>query len=284
MNESSPGRVRSFFFEQLDIRGVWVQLEQSWRDMIAGRGYAPATTRVLGEMAAVTALLAANLKQPGRLTFQLTSSGAVKRLVMICNEQMQLRGMAHETAPLASATLNELLGEGYLTFTLDAPDMRQPYQSQVPLQGESLAAVFEHYLAQSDQQAARLWLAADAQHAAGLFLQALPGAAARDEDGWNRVQILADTLKPDELLHLGSIDLLAKLFPEEDVRVYDPRTVSWHCPEDWIKIRAMLRSIGHAECAAILQEVGEVHVHDDICNRDYRLDADDVARLFEEEP
>lgn len=281
MTESpTPGRVRSFLFEQLDIRGVWVQLDQTWRDMIAGREYAPATTRLLGEMAAVTALLAANLKQAGRLTFQLRGEGAVNRLVMICNEQLQLRGMAHEVQALASGALNEVLGEGFLTITLDAPDMRQPYQSQVPLQGAALAAVFEHYLAQSEQQAARLWLAADAQSAAGLFLQALPGAVARDEDGWNRVQILADTLKPDELLQLGSIDLLARLFPEEDVRVYDPRPVVWHCPEDWVKISAMLRSIGRAECEAILQEVGEVHVHDDICNRDYRLSATDVAKLF----
>ena len=204
VNESSstPGRVRSFLFEQLDIRGMWVQLDQTWRDMIAGRDYAPATTTLLGEMAAVTALLAASLKQAGRLTFQLRGEGAVKRLVMICNEQMQLRGMAHEAMALESSALDALLGEGFLTITLDAPDMRQPYQSQVPLQGDTLAAVFEHYLAQSEQQAARLWLAADAQNAAGLFLQVLPGAAARDEDGWNRVQILADTLKPDELLQL----------------------------------------------------------------------------------
>lgn len=285
MNESSStsGRVRSFLFEQLDIRGIWVQLDQTWRDMLAGRDYSLATTHLLGEMAAVAALLAANLKQPGRLTFQLRGEGAVKRLVMICNEELQLRGMAHQEAALSAGALNEVLGEGYLTITLDAPDMRQPYQSQVPLQGDSLSDIFEHYLMQSDQQAARLWLAADTRIAAGLFLQALPGAAARDEDGWNRIQILADTLKPDEILQLGSIDLLAKLFPEEDVRVYDPRPVVWHCPEDWHKISAMLRSIGRAECAAILQEVGEVHVHDEICNRDYRLNAQDVAQLFVEE-
>jgi molecular chaperone Hsp33 len=184
----TPGRVRSFLFEQLNIRGVWVQLDQTWRDMIAGRNYAPATTTLLGEMAAVTALLASNLKQPGRLTFQLRGEGAINRLVMICNEQLQLRGMAHETNTLASGVLNEVLGEGFLTITLDAPDMRQPYQSQVPLQGDTLAAVFEHYLAQSEQQAARLWLAADAHTAAGLFLQALPESPVRDEDGWNRLR------------------------------------------------------------------------------------------------
>lgn len=282
MNESSaaPGRVRSFLFERLDIRGVWVQLDQTWRDMLAGRQYAPATLTLLGEMAAVTALLASNLKQPGRLTFQLRGEGAVNRLVMICNAQLQLRGMAHEAVARDTGSLTEVLGEGFLTITLDAPEMRQPYQSQVPLQGDSLAAVFEHYLAQSEQQPARLWLAANGQTAAGLFLQALPGASTRDEDGWNRVQILANTLKPDELLTLSSIDLLARLFPEEDVRIYDPRPVVWDCPEDWDKIASMLRSIGRAECESILQEVGEIHVHDDICNRDYRLDAAAVDKLF----
>ena len=275
-----PGRVRSFLFEQLDIRGVWVQLDQTWRDMFTGRNYAPATLTLLGQMAAVTALLASNLKQAGRLTFQLRGEGAVSRLVMICNEQMQLRGMAHEITALESGSLKQMLGDGYLTITLDAPDMRQPYQSQVPVQGETLAAVFEHYLAQSEQQAARLWLAANTDTAAGLFLQALPGATHQDEDGWNRVQILADTLKPDEILQFNSIELLTRLFPEEDVRVYDPRPVTWHCPEDWVKITAMLRSIGRAECESILQEVGEIHVHDDICNRDYRLSAAEVDKLF----
>jgi molecular chaperone Hsp33 len=274
------GRVRSFLFEQLDIRGVWVQLDATWRDLIAGRDYAPATTRLLGEVAAVAALMASNLKQPGRLSFQLRGESAVQRLVVDCNEQMQLRGMAHETVALDAGALDAVLGEGYLTLTLDAPEMRQPYQSQVPLVGTSLAQVFEHYLAQSEQHPARLWLAADAESAAGLFVQALPDAQARDADGWNRVQILADTVKPDELLRLNSIDLLARLFPEEDVRVYDPRPVIWHCPEDRVKIDAMLRSLGRVECEAILQQVGEIHVHDDICNHDYRLNAADVASLF----
>lgn len=282
MNESAlaAGRVRGFLFEQLDIRGIWVQLDQTWRDMIAGRAYAQPTVHLLGELAAVTVLITSNLKQTGRLTFQLRGSGAVDRLVMDCNEALQLRGMAHEAGEVEALPLTELLGAGFLTLTLDAPDMRQPYQSQVPLEGESLAAVFEHYLAQSEQQPARLWLASDSERSAGLFLQALPQAAQRDPDGWNRVQALADTLSSDELRQLNSVELLSRLFAEEDVRVYDPRPVIWHCPEDWAKVSGMLRSIGRDECEAILREVGEIHVHDDICNRDYRLGADDVVKLF----
>lgn len=276
-----PDRVRGFLFEQLDIRGAWVQLGSAWREMTAGREYAEPVLELLGQLAVVTTLIAANLKQAGRLTFQLRGEGAVSLLVMDCDEQLRLRGMARAAPDVAPGSLPALLGEGALTLTLDTAGMRDPYQSHVPLQGETVAAVFEHYLQQSEQTPTRLWLAADRETAAGLFLQALPGAGERDADGWNRLQMLADTVKPEELTGLGVIKLIGRLFPEEDVRVYDPRPVSYHCPHDPAKIRDMLRSVGRAECEAILAEQGEIRVHDEICNHEYVLDAAAVAALFD---
>lgn len=273
-------RVRSFLFEELDIRGAWVRLGSAWHEMTAGRGYPEPVLELLGQLAGVTALIGANLKQAGRLTFQLRGEGAVSLLVMDCDERLRLRGMARTPPALPAGSLPALLGEGALTLTLDTADMRQPYQSHVPLHGDTLAAVFEHYLVQSEQLPTRLWLAADRNTVAGLFLQALPGAALRDSDGWNRVQILADTVRAEELLGLGSIKLIERLFPEEDVRVYDPRPVSYHCPYDPAKIHSMLRGVGRAECEAILAEHGEIRVHDDICNHEYVLDAEMVAALF----
>lgn len=278
--ELQPNRVRSFLFEQLDIRGGWVQLGSAWREMIADRDYPTPALELLGQLAAVTTLIAANLKQAGRLTFQLRGEGRISLLVMDCDEQLRLRGMARAPAGLQAGSLPTLLGEGALTLTLDMADMRQPYQSFVPLQGDTLAAVFEHYLVQSEQLPTRLWLAASDTSAAGLFLQALPSAAQRDVDGWNRVQMLAGTVRDDELLGLGAIKLIERLFPEEDVRVYDPRPVSYSCPYDPAKIHSMLRGVGRAECEAILAEHGEIRVHDDICNHEYVLDAAAVAALF----
>jgi molecular chaperone Hsp33 len=273
-------RVRGFLFEQLDIRGAWVQLGPAWREMTAGRDYPEPVLELLGQLAVVTTLITANLKQAGRLTFQLRGDGEVSLLVMDCDEQLRLRGMARAAPNLSAGSLPALLGDGALTLTLDTADMRQPYQSHVPLQGDTLAAVFEHYLAQSEQLPTRLWLAANRETAAGLFLQALPGAAVRDADGWNRVQALADTVRPDELLGLGSIKLIGRLFPEEDVRVFDPRPVSYHCPRDPGKIESVLRGMGRAECEAILAEHGEIRVHDDICNHEYVLDVAAVSALF----
>jgi molecular chaperone Hsp33 len=277
---NQASRVRSFLFEQLDIRGAWVQLGPAWREMTAGRDYPEPALELLGQLAAVTTLLGANLKQAGRLGFQLRGAGEVSQLVMDCDDQLRLRGMVHTAARVSAGSLPALLGDGALTLMLDIAGMREPYQSHVPLQGDTLAEVFEHYLAQSEQHPTRLWLAANHETAAGLFLQALPGAAMRDSDGWNRLQILAGTVRPDELLGLGSIKLIERLFPEEDVRVYDPRPVSYHCPYDLAKVHSMLQSVGQAECESIIAEQGEIRVHDDICNHHYVLDAAAVAALF----
>jgi len=115
------------------------------------------------------------------VTFQLRGAGEVSLLVMDCDEQLRLRGMVRTAPDLVAGSLPALLGDGALTLTLDTAAMRQPYQSHVPLQGETLAAVFEHYLAQSEQLPTRLWLAASRETAAG-FSAGLPGAAARDGD------------------------------------------------------------------------------------------------------
>ncbi len=277
--------VIAFLFEHLDLRGAWVSLDQTWAGLTRGRGYPAPVTRLLGEMSAVSALICANLKQPGRMTFQLKGNpeqpGAIDLLVLDCDAQLRMRGMARWHAADLPTRAPELLGQGQLVLTLDAVGMRRPYQSLVPLQGQSIAAIFEHYLSLSEQQPTRLVLASCEMRAAGLFLQRLPETDGKDADGWNRIQHLLASLGPEELLRREAHDLLRHLFPDEDIRVFEPRPVRHHCPEDWEKIQNMLRALGRAECDAILREHGEIHVRDDICDRNYRFDARAVAAIFE---
>lgn len=272
--------VSRFLLENLDIRGVVVQLHNAWQAMQADRGYGPVVRRLLGEMAAVTTLIGANLKQSGRLTFQVRGNGPVPLLVLDCDARLHLRGMAQGSADLAESSIASLLGDGKLVLTLQTDIAPQPYQSIVPLQGETLAQIFEHFLAQSEQQPTRLWLVATETAAAGLFLQKLPGADDKDADGWERVQHLAATLKPTELTELAAESLLGRLFAEEDVRLYPASTVSYDCPRNQAKVDAMLRSLGQAEVDAIVAEHGEVVIKDDICNHVYRYSAADIAHLF----
>ncbi|MBI2305686.1 MAG: Hsp33 family molecular chaperone HslO [Rhodocyclales bacterium] len=275
--------VLRFLLEDLDIRGAFVRLGTAWQAMQADRGYPAPVARLLGEMTATAAIIGGNLKQPGRLSFQLSGHGPLKSLILDCTQDLKIRGMARfdpALADRAEAPLRKLLGDGRLLLTLDNPLAQLPYQSFVPLEGGSIAEIFEHYLAQSEQQPARLFLAADDKAAAGLFLQKLPSADERDADGWNRIAHLASTAKPEELLTLRPEALLTRLFAEEDKRLFEAREVTYHCPEDWEKVRGMVLQLGRGEVEAILAEHGELVVRDDICNRDYRFSAADIAELF----
>lgn len=275
--------ISRFILEELDIRGAVVHLGTAWRAMQAGRNYADATRTLLGEMTAVTTLIGSNLKAPGRISFQVQGHGEIRLMLVDCDEQLRLRGIARAPSDLVAAPMSQLFGDGKLMLTLHANAANeQPYQSFVPLEGETLAAIFENYLALSEQTPSRLWLSADAAYACGLFLQKLPNADRRDADGWNRVQMLADTVTPAELT-LPAETLLGRIFPEEDVRLFAPREAAYYCPRDEEKVIEMLRSLGREELKSIIAERGEILIQDEICNHEYRFGPELIEQLFPSE-
>lgn len=273
--------IQRFMLDDLDIRGAVVRLGPAWQAIIADRPYPEPVIELLGQMCVTAAFMTDALKQRGRITFQLRGKGPVSLLVVDCCERLNLRAMALTSDIVGAGSPAELLGEGQLLLSLDQPHRRQPWQSVVPIQGQSIADIFEHYLSLSEQSPWRLFLAASPTTAAGLFLQKLPDADLRDEDGWNRIETLAATVDTRELLDLDPEVLLTRLFHEETLRVFPARPVIHESPEDWDKVRTMLRSLGRDEVEAILHEQGEVVIRDDLANREYRFDAAAVAELFD---
>src|SRR5690606_11791525 len=130
-------------------------------------------------------------------------------------------------------------GQGRFIVVLDPQrknaDM-QPYQGVVPLEGDSVAQVLEHYMRTSEQLDTRLWLSASSDHAAGLLLQRMPGqggslpSVGTAHDTWERAIALAGTLESEELLQLDTDTVIHRLFWEETLLSFDPQEVRWHCP------------------------------------------------------
>jgi molecular chaperone Hsp33 len=272
--------VQRFLFEDLDIRGRLVCLTGAWQRMLEGRGYPDGIVALLGRTTALNVLLGANQKDAGRVTLQVQGSGPVKLLVADCNAELRIRGMAQYGVLSKEKSERELLGNGRLSVTLEDLKSGQLYQSLVPLEGDTLEKIFEHYLAQSEQVEAFLRLRADGGALCGLLLEKLPGADQRDADGWDRVRHLAATLGLDETRDAQPYDLLTRVFPEELMRVFRLRAVEYHCPYDEDKVKAMLRGLGRKEVEAILAERGEVVIRNEMCNHEYRFDAPAIARLF----
>jgi molecular chaperone Hsp33 len=273
--------VQRFLFENLDIKGRLVCLTGAWQRMLDGRGYPEDIAALLGHTTALNVLLGANQKGSGRVTLQVQGSGPVKLLVADCTAELRIRGMASYQQPQSPVpSERSLLGNGRLSVTLEDLKSGQLYQSLVPLEGETLEQIFEHYLAQSEQATAFLRLKADGGALCGLLLEKLPKADARDPDGWNRVCHLAETLQLDETRDVQPYDLLTRIFPEELMRVFRLYAVEYHCPYDETKVKDMLLGLGRQEVESILAEQGEVVIRNEMCNHEYRFDARAIAELF----
>lgn len=274
--------IQRFLLEDLDIRGAVVHLDSVWQQMLRDRDYPAPVMQLLGDISATTLLLGCNLKQLGRLTVQMKGNGPVSMLVIDCNESLHLRGMAKYVHDITIQPVSDLLGHGQLVLTLDMASMREAYQSIVPLDGDSIAEIFEHYFRQSEQLPSRLFLTTSDDAIFGILLQKLPTADQQDPDGWSRIEALAATIHEQPMFKLTAEEILTRLFIDETIRLFDKQTVSYGCHEDPAKIYDMLLSLGRDELNAILQERGEVIVHDDICNREYRFDALTIDALFSE--
>ena len=273
-----------FLFDELDVRGAFVRLGTVWQRLHARRAWPPPVAHLAGELVSVAALIAGNLKQPGRITLQIQGHGVVPLAVADCTENLALRVMARSKEALPPAlpdTARALIGDGQLQLTLDTPALGEPWTSLVGLEGETLGDIFAHYLEHSEQQPTRLFLAADASNAAALFLQALPPKAqVADADGWQRVSTLAATVRREELLTLDAPALLARLFAEEDVRLFAPRPITAAPPPSREKLARVLLSVGEAEARAIVAERGELRIDDELSNHSEIFRAEDLDALF----
>lgn len=273
--------LQRFIFEHAPIRGELVQLAATWQAVTERHAYPAPLRKLLGELMAAGALLAATLKFEGTLILQLHGNGPVKLIVVECTAGHAMRATAKWEGDLAEAgDLRTLLGSGRFVINLVPESGKQSYQGVVDLNAESIAAALEHYMATSEQITTRLWLASNDTHAAGLLVQKLPERDAADADAWPRVEHLAATVQAQELLTLAPRTLLQRLFHEEDLRVFEPRPVFFRCSCSRERVTDMLRMLGLDEVRSVIAERGEVEVHCEFCNRRYAFDAVDSEEIF----
>jgi len=286
--------LKKYLFQDHSVRVQALKLDEAWRTGLAHQSYPPCVQRLLGELAAAAVLLAANIKFDGSLVLQLQGDGPVSLIVVECTSDLSIRATASLREGLAvprNGSLQSLLnsqGQGRFIVVLD-PRQRnatmQPYQGVVPLEGDSVAEVLEHYMRTSEQLDTRLWLAADAGHASGLLLQRMPdqGGVQGPEPGhdtWERAVALASTLEPGELLELDTDTLIHRLFWEESLLAFDPQAVRWHCPCTRERVANMLRMLGQEEVEDILSQRNQIDVSCNFCGKPYQFDAIDCTRLF----
>ena len=289
-------KIHRFSIENLHVRGEWVKLQSTWKEIQKTADYPAPLRQVLGEALAAISLLAESLKFDGSLILQIRGTKPVTMLVVQASSEGTVRAIAHWDGAIPTDTsFNDLFGAGTMVISVEnnpkpGQNKGERYQSLVALNGETLADCFKEYFAQSEQLSTQLWLAANDDCVAGLMLQSLPTneVAPKDKptknnlEGWNHASILADTLKNEELLTLDAHTLLHRLYHEEDLRLYDAQSIHFKCTCSQEKIDNAVFSLGKEEATKLLTEQGVISVDCEFCNTNYSLDSIDIQRIFSE--
>ncbi len=285
-----------FDLERANLRGRIIRLGRVLDNILGPHHFPDVIEKLLAETITISVLLSSMLKYKGIFILQAHGDGAVSRLVADVTSDGDIRGTAGFDAEKLATLLAEkpepsaadLLGRGYLAFTVDQGEFMERYQGIVELK-ESLLDSIHHYFDQSEQIWTSIRMAtrkdADGKWRVGaIMLQHTPDHSNIPQDNkpvdenWNRGKILLGTCTDDELLDskLKDETLLYRLFHEENVRVYDPHPVTKGCrctPEKLKDVLSMLSEddLDHAATNGCIGMTCE------FCNKEFSFTRDDIS-------
>ncbi|HEV2337166.1 MAG TPA: Hsp33 family molecular chaperone [Stellaceae bacterium] len=302
--ESDPRRddlVQPFQIDPFALRGRLVRLGATVDRILSQHDYPEPVAAILGEAIVLAVVLAGALKYDGIFTLQTKSDGPVRLIVADVTTDGAVRGYAqYDPDRLAaasprrgsSASVPDLIGKGYIAFTVDQGEHTERYQGIVELTGETLAECAQHYFRQSEQIQAGIKLSAarsgagGAWRAGGLMLQRVPPEGgytviADDvEDGWRRAMVLMSSATAAELVdpQLSPHRLLFRLFHDEGVRVFAIHPIEARCRCSSERIGRILRSFP-ADDIEDMRKDEVISVTCEFCNTRYEFAGHDFAPL-----
>jgi len=289
-----PRGVTPFHLEGAPVRGRLVQLGPLADALLTRRTLDDAAMTLGGESLVLVAGLSATLKFQGSFSLQIKGDGPIQTLVADSTEsgnlRLYIRAEPSET-PL-EGTASDLLGEGYLAFTVDPGAGGERYQGIVGIDGDSLAHMAMHYFDTSEQHDCWIRLACartDAGwRASGLILERIASGggteatipdAKSSHDDWETALTLAETVTQNELLDdaLTAETLLYRLFGTMNVAASRPRALAFGCRCSRARLVNLLETFSDDDLDHMV--VGEnIVMSCEFCNIDFRFDRAELKR------
>lgn len=292
-----PRGVLPFFLPRRPVRGRLVRLGPLADTLLTRHPNHPVVTGLAGQSLALAAALSTALKFRGSFSVQAKGDGPVSMLLADCTDTGALRGYARAGQTKLAALLDEepspsaaqLLGKGYLAFTVDQGPEQNRHQGIVTIEGGSLAEMALHYFLTSEQLRCCVHLACaeteDGWRAGALILEKIAGAGGVDpsldvdgqEESWRTATTLAATLTDDELLDdaLPAERLLYRLFHSEGVAVDRARALSYGCRCSRARLIGILEGFPPDDLDH-MSVGGDIVMTCEFCNFDFRFPRESV--------
>jgi molecular chaperone Hsp33 len=292
-----PRGITPFYLPRRPVRGRVIRLGPLAGALLTRHDNPAPVRRLLGQALALSAALASALKFQGSFSVQAKGDGPIPLLLADCTDGGGLRGYARLNADRLAATLTaqpaavagDLLGSGYLAFTVDQGPDRNRHQGIVSIEGATLADMARHYFATSEQLRCWLHLAceetAGGWRAAALILEKIAGTGGLDpnmsqeaqDESWRTATALAATITDAELLDdtLPTQHLLHRLFSSEGLAISRARALSYGCRCSRARLGDILEGFPEDDLDHMTVN-GDIVMTCEFCNFDFRFPRQDV--------
>lgn len=233
----------------------------------------PASRKRAAEGLVATALLSAHIKGEERLTFDLQITAPPCAAVFELNGDGTLRGRFR---PTDLPDQPELIGLLSVSKSLGRNEL---YRGVAEVRNESVEGALQRYLDESQQSDSRVRVAAllgeddEVEYADGLLMERMPHFPPEEF----RELVAAVRGDPRRLFD----ELALGLFAGEAVELVGDAQLRFSCGCSREKVVTMIRSLGAAEVAGILADLGSAEVTCHFCNEVYRVEEPELVSILE---
>ena len=275
------------------LRGRLARLDGVASSILARHDYPKAAAELSAESIALAACLSSTMDFDGVFTLQASGNGAISTLFADVTSAGAVRAYAQVAEDFdagqglgAPAALINLMGTGYLAFTVDQGENGR-YQGIVPIEEPDLNAVAMRYFYNSEQLDTALLVAAkpddqNGWHAAALMLQRIPETGgnqetepfnAEENDIWHTACTLMATCTREELTNpaLSPEELLRRLFQELNVAVLPFQPMQDECRCSPERVERMLDGLPQEEKKDLADDNSIITVSCEFCKKDHHI-------------
>ncbi|MDC0394263.1 Hsp33 family molecular chaperone HslO [Alphaproteobacteria bacterium] len=248
--------------------------------------YPDSVNSLLAEAMVITSCLSTTFKLDGVITLQAKGEGPIKTLFCDVSNDGHIRSYAAydeqevEQISKQKAEIPEVMGEGYMAFTIEQNGPNQRYQGIVDLSGKTVADAVTTWFKNSEQVHTEFITKVQKQDgewiAATLMLQKIADTGGIEDDTgieladiWSEAKIFAQSVTENEFLDpaLELETLLYRLFHELGIYIQPKRPIIDKCRCSDEKVETMLRSIHKDELQTLADENGDLVVDCEFCKK-----------------
>lgn len=282
---------KKYLLQDHSVRLQTVTLEDTWHQILAHNALPDTLQHLMGELVIAAVLMTGNIKFKGSLILQIQSKGVVSLAAVECTHDLKVRASIRyqHDIPIPNDFHDLFDKDSYFVLTLDIenrPEGTLPYQSIIPLPAKSVAHALSTYMRFSEQLDTKFYFAVNAQRLSGLMLQRMPHHGGQEVDeqqataSWERLCLLANTIKAEEQLNLPEPQWMNRLFWEETLLCYPEHPVTFSCSCSLEKVQAMLSNLGQEALKSMLNDLPTIDVNCEFCGKHYHLDATQTQQLL----